>query len=193
MLARREPVTLRALVAGAGASTMAVYTYFDGMPGLWRAVRQEGFTRLAAALALIEATGDPVSDLADYGRAYLANALANPDLYRLMFDTAAELEDPAAADASFTVLIEAAGRASATGRLRDDIDPGDLATRIWVFGHGLASLVISGVLPEAVVEHQAIEGTVALLVSAGDDPARCRASATAAWASPPRQRLGTRS
>jgi len=50
MLARREPVTSRALVEGTGASTMAVYTHFGGMPGLWRAVRQEGFTRLARRL-----------------------------------------------------------------------------------------------------------------------------------------------
>ena len=48
MRARREPVTLRALVEGTGASTMAVYPHFGGMPGLWSAVRQEGFTRLTA-------------------------------------------------------------------------------------------------------------------------------------------------
>ena len=47
MLARREVVTLRALVDSVGTSTMAVYTHFGGMAGLWRAVRQEGFTRLA--------------------------------------------------------------------------------------------------------------------------------------------------
>ena len=57
MLARREPVTLRAVVAGTGVSTMAVYTHFDGMPGLWRAVRQEGFTRLARAVG--RGTADP--------------------------------------------------------------------------------------------------------------------------------------
>ena len=31
MLRTREPLTLRSLVAGTGVSTMAVYTYFDGM------------------------------------------------------------------------------------------------------------------------------------------------------------------
>jgi AcrR family transcriptional regulator len=184
MLARREPVTLRALVAGTGASTMAVYTYFDGMPGLWRAVRQEGFTRLAAALSLVERTEDPVQDLAACGRAYLANALAHPDLYRLMFDTQAELEDAAAADASFTVLVEAAARARSSGRLDVDVGPADVATRLWVFGHGLASLVISGALPRTIVEHQAVAGTVALLTVAGDERARCHRSVTAAWTSP---------
>ena len=111
MLARREVVTLRALVAGTGVSTMAVYTYFDGMPGLWRAVRQEGFTRLAQRLALVPATDDAVHDLAALGAVYLANATAVPALYRAMFDTAAELEDPAAAGASFERLVDASVRA----------------------------------------------------------------------------------
>ncbi len=53
MLRTRQPVTLRALVAGTGVSTMAVYTYFGGMDGLWKALRQEGFTRLAAKLACV--------------------------------------------------------------------------------------------------------------------------------------------
>ena len=47
MLASREPVTVRALAQRAGTSTMAVYTHFGGLTGLWRAVRQEGFQRLA--------------------------------------------------------------------------------------------------------------------------------------------------
>jgi len=34
MLARREPVTSRALVEETGASTMAIYTHFGRMPGL---------------------------------------------------------------------------------------------------------------------------------------------------------------
>ena len=80
MLVRREPVTLRALVKGTGASTMAVYTHVGGMPGLWRAVRQEGFTRLAVRLASVTRSQDPVFDLMALGGAYVANALANPHL-----------------------------------------------------------------------------------------------------------------
>ncbi|MEE6258235.1 TetR/AcrR family transcriptional regulator [Plantactinospora sonchi] len=98
MLRAREPVTLRSLVSGTGVSTMAVYTYFGGMDGLWQATRQEGFTRLAARLEAVPLSADPVRDLAALGTAYLSNALANPDLYRVMFDAGFELADPAAAD-----------------------------------------------------------------------------------------------
>src|ERR1700742_4886206 len=86
MLAARQPVTLRSLVAGTGVSTMAVYTYFGGMDGVWKAVRQEGLTRLAARLATVATSADPVRDLTALGAAYLRNALDNPDLYRVMFD-----------------------------------------------------------------------------------------------------------
>lgn len=181
LLARREPVTLRALVEGTGVSTMAVYTYFDGMPGVWRAVRQEGFTRLAQHLAGIDTTDDPVRDLTALGAAYASNALANPALYRAMFDTAAELEDPDAAGRSFQVLVSAAGRARDQGRFASTSDPETVATRFWVSGHGLIMLVLTGVLPhEALTAHT--PGTaVALFIDAGDEASRCRASVAAGW------------
>jgi AcrR family transcriptional regulator len=181
MLADREPVTLRSVVAGTGVSTMAVYTYFDGMPGLWRAVRQEGFTRLAARLAAVPATDDPVHDLAALGAAYAANALEDPALYRAMFDAAADLEDPAAADASFAVLVATAVRARDDGRLAPDSDPAGLATRFWMAGHGLLSLVVQGVVPQDQVAAHSVELAVAFCTAAGDDPAACRASVSRAW------------
>jgi AcrR family transcriptional regulator len=78
MLRTRQPVTLRTLVAGTGVSTMAVYTYFGGMDGLWKALRQETFAALGAA--------------------YLGNAMENPDLYRVVFDAVFDLEDTGAAE-----------------------------------------------------------------------------------------------
>ncbi len=184
LLARREPVTLRALVQGTGVSTMAVYTYFDGMPGLWRAVRQEGFTRLGHRLAGVAATDDPVRDLMALGHAYVANALANPALYRAMFDAAAELEDPDAAERSFGVLVAAASRARDEGRFAGTCDPGTVATRLWASGHGLVMLVLTGALPAETLDVHAPGTAVALFVQAGDEPDRCRASVAAGWSAP---------
>src|SRR5687768_9385638 len=152
LLRAREPVTLRSLVAGTGVSTMAVYTYFDGMPGLWRAVRQEGFTRLAGRLAVLAATDDAVHDLAALGAVYLGNAFGSSAMYRTMFDTAAELEDPEGAGASFGRLVDAAARARAAGRFSQTTDPLAVATRYWATGHGLAMLAIGGVLPAAELD-----------------------------------------
>ncbi|MFC5099307.1 TetR/AcrR family transcriptional regulator [Kibdelosporangium philippinense] len=111
MLRVREPITLRSLVEGTGVSTMAVYTYFGSMDGLWRAVRQEGFRRLATRLDTVGKTRDPVRDLAALGACYISHALTEPDLYRVMFDDGFELEDPEQADRALHHLVETVQRA----------------------------------------------------------------------------------
>lgn len=180
MLRMRQPVTLRSLVADTGVSTMAVYTYFGGMDGLWRALRQEGFTRLAAKLAAVSMSADPVRDLAALGAAYQSNALENPDLYRVMFDAGFELEDADAADEALHCLVRAIERAKASGRFRDDVDPLELATQSWTIGHGLASLVATGPLPRRALS-QAVPMLTALFIAAGDGPDRCRQSVEQGW------------
>lgn len=181
MLARREPVTLRTLVDGTGVSTMAVYTQFGSMSGLWRAVRQEGFNRLAARLAAVSSTPDPVHDLMALGVAYLSNALTSPALYRAMFDAAAELEDPQAATETFRVLVRGTARAREVGRFSEDSDPEAVATQFWAFGHGLVTLVLTGVLPRAALDAHAPAMAAALFVAAGDEQDRCQRSVQAGW------------
>ncbi len=182
MLTRREPVSLRSLVAGSGVSTMAVYTHFDGMPGLWRAVRQEGFVRLRARLTALPASDDPVHDLAALGAAYQGHAIANPDLYRAMFDAAYDLEDPTVAGEGFGLLVLAAARATEAGRFDAGTDPQGLATRYWACGHGLAMLRIGDVLDPDTWRAESEAVTLALFVDAGDDPERCRESVARGWA-----------
>ncbi|TYP86587.1 TetR/AcrR family transcriptional regulator [Blastococcus xanthinilyticus] len=183
MLREREPITLRSLVAGTGVSTMAVYTHFGGMDGLWRALRQEGFTRLGARLRTVALSEDPVQDLAALAAAYLDSALTHPDLYRVMFDASVDLEDLPAADAGLEHLVRAAGRSRDAGRVRADVDPLELAVQSWVVGHGLVSLVATGPLPRAALDHGPVLLT-ALLTACGDDPQRCRASVERGWHRP---------
>lgn len=181
MLRTRQPVTLRSLVAGTGVSTMAVYTYFGGMDGLWTAMRQEGFHRLAARLDAVSLSADPVRDLSALGAAYLSNALAGPDLYRVMFDAAFELEDAKAADATLHCLVRAIERAKTARRFRSDVDPLELATQSWAIGHGLASLVVTGPLRLQALAH-GVPMLTALFISSGDAPDRCRQSVELGWA-----------
>jgi len=181
LLARREPVTLRSLTAGTAVSTMAVYTYFDGMPGLWQAVRQEGFTRLGERLATVRSAADPVRNLAALGVAYVQHALANPDLYRVMFDSSFDLPDPAAAAAGFDPLVSATRAAQRAGRFDVDIDPSDVALRYWASGHGLTSLAVTGVLPVRDLRRHAPATAVAIFVAAGDEPELALRSVRAAW------------
>ncbi|MDF2709780.1 MAG: TetR family transcriptional regulator [Nonomuraea muscovyensis] len=183
MLRTREPITLRSLVAGTSVSTMAVYTYFGGMDGVWKALRQEGFTRLAARFATVTMSADPVRDLTALVAAYLGNALDHPDLYRVMFDATFELEDLKAADATLEYLVQAAERGRKADRFRADIDPLELATQSWAIGHGLVSLVAGGPLPRRTLDYGAPMLT-ALFISAGDQPDSCHTSVQHGWMQP---------
>ncbi|MBB4931693.1 AcrR family transcriptional regulator [Lipingzhangella halophila] len=181
MLRTREPITLRSLVDGTGVSTMAVYTHFGNMDGLWQALRQEGFTRLKARFAAVAMSADPVRDLAVLVAGYLGNALDHPDLYRVMFDATFDLEDLQAADDTLEYLVQAARRArDDAGRLRADIDPLELATQSWAIAHGLVSLVANGPLPRQTLDY-GVPMLTALFTSAGDQHDRCRASVEQGW------------
>ncbi|ASO22327.1 hypothetical protein AHOG_23595 [Actinoalloteichus hoggarensis] len=180
LLRVREPVTLRSLVAGTGVSTMAVYTHFGGMDGMWAALRQEGFTRLARRFAAVPASEDPVADLTVLITAYLGNALDHPDLYRVMFDANFELEDLAAADATLEYLVQAVHRSRRAGRFDADTGGLELATQSWAVAHGLVSLVANGPLPTTTLAG-GVPLLTALFVSRGDDPERCERSVRGAW------------
>jgi AcrR family transcriptional regulator len=185
MLRTREPITLRSLVAGTSVSTMAVYTYFGGMDGMWKALRQEGFTRLAARFQTVATSEDPVADLTALIAAYLGNALDHPDLYRVMFDANFDLEDLKAADATLEYLVQAAGRATTDGRFRSGTDSLELATQTWAITHGLVSLVANGPLPLATLAN-VVPLLTALFVSTGDEPGKCRRSVENGWKHAPK-------
>ncbi|MFI6576101.1 TetR/AcrR family transcriptional regulator [Nocardiopsis sp. NPDC050513] len=180
MLRTREPITLRSLVAGTGVSTMAVYTHFGGMDGMWEALRQEGFTRLAARYATLATTDDPVEDLTALVAVYLGNALDHPDLYRVMFDASFDLADLRAANATLEYLDRAADRGRGAGRFRAGTTPRELAVQSWTVAHGLASLVANGPLPRHTLAN-GVTLLTALYVSTGDDPDRCRRSVGSGW------------
>lgn len=180
MLRTREPITLRSLVAGTCVSTMAVYTHFGDMDGMWKALRQEGFTRLAARFATVTTSPDPVRDLTTLVASYLGNALDHPDLYRVMFDANFDLEDLKAADATLEYMVQAVERGREAERFRADIVPLELATQSWAISHGLVSLVATGPLPRQTLDYGAPMLT-ALFISAGDQPDRCRTSVEHGW------------
>jgi AcrR family transcriptional regulator len=184
LLAAREPVTLRGLAAAAGTSTMAVYTHFGGMPGLWAAVRAEGFTRLAQRLATLRPTDDAVTDLTVVGSAYVASALASPNLYLTMFDNRHALDDPRVASSGFEVLVEAAARARTEKRFSRAVDPAAAATRLWAMTHGMVMLVLTGALVRADLGRHLPPMWAAAYVGFGDKVQSAKRSAEEGWREP---------
>jgi len=171
-----QALTVRRLAAELGTSTMAVYTQFGSMDELRRAVRVEGFERLAQHLGEVPALRDPVADLAALGYAYCRNAIQNPNLYRSMFlDAAAQATEMSAGAATFERLVAAVDRCIAAGRFRP-ADPWRLARRFWAMTHGFVTLELAGLLSEADAVLDLTEMARDVCVGFGDDRAAAQRS-----------------
>ena len=161
-------LTLRRVTDEVGTSTMAVYTHFGGMPELRRAVRQEGFARLAEQLAQVQESDDPVADLALLGVAYNATATSNPHMYQAML-TELPLDDAGtgAQSETFEVLTAAVQRCIVAGRFQP-ADAAQLAIQFWSVGHGVMMWQLAGMLTPEEALGCAAGGVLSLFMGWGD-------------------------
>ncbi|WP_327035461.1 TetR/AcrR family transcriptional regulator [Micromonospora ureilytica] len=151
LLTEQGPRSLsaRALARETGTSTMAVYTYFGGMPGLVRAVIREGFARLADRLATVHASDDPVADSFQSAIAYRQSAHLAPHLYAVMFGGSSiagfqlSEEDRRIGLYTLRVARDIIPRCIQAGRFRP-ADPWSITRRMWCQLHGLVSLELAG-------------------------------------------------
>ena len=150
-----EALSLRAAARAVGVSPAAPYHHFADKDALLAAVAAEGFRDLTAAMeARMTRETEPTRRFLGTGVGYVAFAVANPALFRLMFggsghrfSTHAGLAT--AGMASYEVLSKAAAEAaSAVGR-----DPATVPMTMltaWSVVHGLAMLILDAeVLPVA--------------------------------------------
>jgi AcrR family transcriptional regulator len=176
-----DGVSVRRVAAAIGTSTMAVYTHFGGKPELLRAVSVEGFRHLAARLAEVEPTDDPVADIAALGRAYRRSALDDPHLFAAMFgrnvaEVMATEDERIEALATFITLVDTVQRAVDAGRF--DPAPADqLALDFWAGIHGLCTIELGAGLAAPDQAPRALASlTRRIAVGAGDDPAAAATS-----------------
>ena len=164
-------LTTRRLAAEVGTSTMAVYTYFNGMDELRHAVKAEGFERFARHLAKVKPMPeDPMTELRELGVAYFANAFENPDLYRFMFMEKPVADDPEIGMSTFERLVEGVTRAVDAGLLEGA--PWELAQQLWVCAHGVVSLAITGFLTQAEALRTSYQMLINMYVAHGSDRAQ---------------------
>src|SRR5271169_4065348 len=140
-----EAVGLRETARRVGVSATATYRHFRDKDSLLAAVAAEGFQEFGAALADAARTSEPFLAM---GKAYVDFALANPGIFRLMFSPLIRQREKfpdmaAAADRAFAQLQ--AGAASA--RKPEESDVNARAIAAWSLVHGLAHLILDGVLP----------------------------------------------
>lgn len=199
VLERGGPAAIQArTVAGEiGASTMAVYTHFGGMPKLIESVVREGLARFAEHTRAVPHTGDPMADLLAGGLAYGEFALQNPQLYRLLFglsDFGRGLKLPEGAGTpwdlaegvdALSVLVSAVERVIKAGRIRPQ-DPTRAATQILCATHGFVLLAMGGFInSQGLQDPRGLQDVMApmainLLVGLGDTRRRAERSLAAA-------------
>jgi AcrR family transcriptional regulator len=142
-------LSVRRLAAGAGTSTMAVYTHFGAMSAVVDEVATEGFRRLIDHVDAVGVTDDPIDDLLRSAAAYRDNALENRHLYGVMFGAISvgglggDGADAEVSSAAFGQLVAGVRRAMSAGALRDG-DAGAVAAQFWSALHGYVMLELAG-------------------------------------------------
>ncbi|WP_406634596.1 TetR/AcrR family transcriptional regulator [Amycolatopsis sp. WGS_07] len=172
-------LSTRRLARELGVSTTAVYTYFGSVEQLRREVRLEGFRRLEATLD--PPTEDPVAALANAAAAFFRFGMAEPHLYRAMF-VDRPLDDDRAGEACFLRLHEIFAAAVKSGRFPGvTADQTEMcAAQVWSTQHGLATMVLSGALPESAGQAALADLLVRLAIGYGDAPDRATRSVSGA-------------
>jgi AcrR family transcriptional regulator len=172
-------VTSRRLAAETGVSTMAVYTHFGGMDGVWHAIIDQGCRRLVDGFDTAGATRDAVADLAAYGSVYVTRAVSDPELYRAMFaDPRLSQHTDVLADEALARLIDAVGRCVESGRF-DHLNRAaveECAYQLWLLWHGAVSLGLVGMLKPKQVRRYITDGMIRWFVGYGDERPRASRS-----------------
>jgi AcrR family transcriptional regulator len=149
-----DHVSLRAIAQALDVSPSAAYNHFADKDALLVAVGQCGLAALDERMARVLAAHPGDSDdaararFAGLGRAYIAFAVEEPNLFRLVFGPICAEADmgPESWTGPYAKLVAALDELNERGMLvagaRDGLD-----VTVWGATHGIASLIIEGYLP----------------------------------------------
>jgi len=159
-----EALSLRAVTRRAGVSATAAVPYYGSLAGLRAALAAQGYRELALVLG-------KASTAHEAGMAYIRFAIANPNLFQLMFRRALLLESSEALQSASQAAFEALrglaqGLDPATGG-----EEGGAARMAGLWGrvHGLAMLAIDGMLSPMIAAEgfDNVEGFLAKALDSG--------------------------
>lgn len=138
-------LSLRALAREVGVSPTAVYRHFPDKRALLAALSQAGLAMMGSAQEA--AAGSARSDIEALnasGREYVAFAMANPALFRLIFTHAEFGGGPTVGNDRASILLRAiAGRLAQANPALTEI----IILRAWALAHGVAMLVLDQRIP----------------------------------------------
>jgi AcrR family transcriptional regulator len=161
-------LSLRGVARAAGVSPAAPYHHFPDKQALLDAVAAQGFDALTAAMdTRMAKETDPHARLDASGIGYVAFAVENPALFRLMFGGAErELSANAplieARDRAYGVLQAAVAKTSSDGAANPLV-----CLRLWALVHGIATLILEGCVRPADYRLNSGEALAAHLLRGG--------------------------
>ena len=145
-------LTLRETARRVGVSQAAPYRHFPDKSALLAAVAEEGFRSMHRQIleALAQSPADTASRLSAIGVGYVRFAVDHPAHFRIMFaqELAKNVTSPTAEQAAMAVFQELAAeilKGQLSGFIRAD-DPIRLAVACWAIAHGLAAILVEGLL-----------------------------------------------
>ncbi|MGL4318162.1 MAG: TetR/AcrR family transcriptional regulator [Pseudomonas sp.] len=158
-------LSLRAVSERVGVSSTAAYHHYANRAELIGQLAAQGFRELAKVLRISNSQVDARQKLRDSGLAYFSFARRNPALYQLMFGPELAGDDVTVAfrearDEAFGELMRII--AEILGQPVDSAEVRRSALAAWSYTHGLASLVIHGVLqyPAATTDERFVDSTL---------------------------------
>lgn len=160
-----KSLSLRQVARQAGVSHTAPYRHFADKADLLAAVAEEGFIEFDRYLrnAVADANAEPIKSLEATGVAYVRYALDHPTHFRLMFshyplEPSKNSRLEVVSQGTFQILVDIIKAGQAAKTIRSG-DPRTLALGKWALVHGLAMLMLDGMLPAEG------EGVIALVHS----------------------------
>jgi len=145
-----DRLSLRRLASRLGVTAPALYAHVTDKSDLLRAIAEEGFHDLVGRYQLIDSS-DPLRRVRLLTRAYVEQALAEPEIFRLMFlfrpsEIALKSVDNVLASAStaFEIPLRAVADAQAAGHIDQTRDPFQIGLTLWTVAHGAASVLLLG-------------------------------------------------
>jgi AcrR family transcriptional regulator len=166
-------VSFREAARRAGVSHQTPYHHFGDHRGILLEIAREGFAGLADAMATAGASSpDPLTALVEAGMAYVDFATAHVGHFRVMFQPPGDATPTGIPEAERTheVLLGLAGAVVAHGN-GGGLPVPVLAELCWSTVHGLATLLVEGIIDEeqlgGVDRHrfarQVVEGLAGLM------------------------------
>jgi AcrR family transcriptional regulator len=141
-------LSMRSLAERIDYSPSGLYEYFNGKEDIIHAVCDEGHSRLAAQMRLVDESLPPEEYLVQIGLGYIDFAAANPELFQLMFShlpgNPEQAEEMLSDSSSYSVLQRAIQRGIAAGVFKTHSGFGlqEIAFTAWAQVHGMSMLLL---------------------------------------------------